>query len=167
MHGNTYILQVADLLAFVASPNSLHEADDTESFIDSFGSQCLSVFRTLGLPSTSVLIRVCNISHTSSVCLSVLPLLSFQSLEQILWFSLQDLPEDLKRRHEVKKVCMSVLAPEFPEDCKFYPADKKDELHKVWNPEIKIITNWSHLWFPEFYEFEFFLCYSLCGFSKS
>ncbi|XP_047982735.1 pre-rRNA-processing protein TSR1 homolog [Salvia hispanica] len=90
--------KVADLLAFVASQNSLHEADDTVSFIDSFGSQCLSVFRTLGLPSTTVLIR--------------------------------DLPEDLKRRHELKKMCMSVLAPEFPEDCKFYPADKKDELHK-------------------------------------
>ncbi|KAL6544146.1 hypothetical protein OROGR_010643 [Orobanche gracilis] len=49
--------KVADLLAFVASPNSLHEADGTDSFIDSFGSQCLSVFRTLGLPSTVVLIR--------------------------------------------------------------------------------------------------------------
>lgn len=24
-----------------------------------------------------------------------------------------------------------MLASEFPEDCKFYPADKKDELHKV------------------------------------
>ncbi|KAL6580804.1 hypothetical protein OROMI_006727 [Orobanche minor] len=49
--------KVADLLAFVASPNSLREADDTYSFIDSFGSQCLSVFKTLGLPSTVVLIR--------------------------------------------------------------------------------------------------------------
>lgn len=90
--------KVADLLAFVASPNSLHEANDTDSFIDSFGAQCLSVFRTLGLPSTAVLIR--------------------------------DLPDDLKRRHELKKMCMSMLASEFPEDCKFYPADKKDELHK-------------------------------------
>lgn len=90
--------KVADLLAFVASPNSLHAANDTDSLIDSFGSQCLSVFRTLGLPSTTVLIR--------------------------------DLPEDEKRRHELKKMCMSVLASEFPEDCKFYPADKKDELHK-------------------------------------
>ncbi|KAL6578757.1 hypothetical protein OROMI_008973 [Orobanche minor] len=90
--------KVADLLAFVASPNSLHEADGTDSFIDSFGSQCLSVFRTLGLPSTVVLIR--------------------------------DLPVDMKRKHELKKMCMSMLAHEFPEDCKFYPADKKDELHK-------------------------------------
>ncbi|KAL6557908.1 hypothetical protein OROMI_018258 [Orobanche minor] len=53
--------KVADLLAFVASPNSLREADDIYSFIDSFGSQCLSVFKTLGLPSTVVLIRVCYI----------------------------------------------------------------------------------------------------------
>ncbi|KAH6821037.1 pre-rRNA-processing TSR1-like protein [Perilla frutescens var. hirtella] len=90
--------KVADLLAFVASPNSSQEADDTDSFIDSFGSQCLSVFRTLGLPSTAVLIR--------------------------------DLPVDLKRKHELKKTCMSVLASEFPEDCKFFPADEKDELHK-------------------------------------
>jgi pre-rRNA-processing protein TSR1 len=26
---------------------------------------------------------------------------------------------------------ISNLAGEFPEDCKFYPADTKDELHKV------------------------------------
>ncbi|KAK6131379.1 hypothetical protein DH2020_034864 [Rehmannia glutinosa] len=90
---------VADLLAFVASPNSLYGADDADTYIDSFGSQCLSLFRTLGLPSTVVLIR--------------------------------DLPDDLKRKHELKKMCASMLASEFPEDCKFYPADKKDELHKV------------------------------------
>ncbi|KAL3845392.1 hypothetical protein ACJIZ3_002795 [Penstemon smallii] len=90
--------KVADLIAFVASPNSLCEANDTADFIDSFGSQCLSVFRILGLPSTVVLIR--------------------------------DLPDDLKRKHELKKMCTYVLASEFPEDCKFYPADKKDELHK-------------------------------------
>ncbi|KAL3641088.1 hypothetical protein CASFOL_016056 [Castilleja foliolosa] len=90
--------KVADLLAFVASPNSLSEADNTDNFIDSFGSQCLSVFRTLGLPSTVVLLR--------------------------------DLPDDLKRKHELKKICTSTLASQFPEDCKFYPADKKDELHK-------------------------------------
>ena len=28
-------------------------------------------------------------------------------------------------------MCMSSLASEFPEDCKFYPADTKDDLHKV------------------------------------
>ncbi|GER26149.1 pre-rRNA-processing protein TSR1 homolog [Striga asiatica] len=89
--------KVADLLAFVASPCS-HETDDTDGFIDSFGSQCLSVFRTLGLPSTVVLLR--------------------------------DLPDDLKGKNELKKMCASMLAPEFPEDCKFFPADKKDELHK-------------------------------------
>ncbi|KAG8378073.1 hypothetical protein BUALT_Bualt08G0100100 [Buddleja alternifolia] len=90
--------KVADLIAFVASPNSVYEADDSDHFIDSFGSQCLSVFRTLGLPSTVVLLR--------------------------------DLPDDLKRKNELKKMYASMLAPEFPEDCKFYPADKKDELHK-------------------------------------
>ncbi|PIN25823.1 hypothetical protein CDL12_01432 [Handroanthus impetiginosus] len=50
--------KVADLLAFVASPTSSHEADDADCFIDPFGSQCLSVFRALGLPSTVVLIRI-------------------------------------------------------------------------------------------------------------
>lgn len=31
----------------------------------------------------------------------------------------------------MKKVCISSLTPEFPEDCKFFPADTKEELHKV------------------------------------
>lgn len=45
--------------------------------------------------------------------------------------SVQDLPSDMKKRHEFKKTCISSLTPEFPEDCKFYLADTKDELHKV------------------------------------
>ncbi|XP_048637038.1 pre-rRNA-processing protein TSR1 homolog isoform X1 [Brassica napus] len=44
--------KVADLIAFVASAN-----EDISSLIDSFGSQCLSVLRSIGLPSTAVLIR--------------------------------------------------------------------------------------------------------------
>ncbi|KAJ0250307.1 hypothetical protein HA466_0136600 [Hirschfeldia incana] len=43
---------VADLIAFVSSAK-----ENTSSFIDSFGSQCLSVLRTIGLPSTAVFIR--------------------------------------------------------------------------------------------------------------
>ncbi|KAM1398258.1 hypothetical protein ACFX2I_015726 [Malus domestica] len=89
--------KVADLIAFVASASSSHEGS-TSDYIDSFGSQCLSVFRSLGLPSTVVLIR--------------------------------DLPADVKRRHDSKKICTSSLASEFPEDCKYYPADTKDDLHK-------------------------------------
>ncbi|KAG2328380.1 hypothetical protein Bca52824_011108 [Brassica carinata] len=84
---------VADLMAFVASAN-----EDISCFIDSFGSQCLSVLRSIGLPSTAVLIR--------------------------------DLPSELKNKNELKKMCASQLASEFPEDCKFYPADTRDELHK-------------------------------------
>lgn len=38
---------------------------------------------------------------------------------------------ELKKRNEMKKICMSSLASEFPEDTKFYPADAKEELHKV------------------------------------
>ncbi|PON90448.1 Ribosome biogenesis protein [Trema orientale] len=89
--------KVADLIAFVASASSSCEGN-TSDYIDSFGSQCLSVFRSLGLPSTAVLIR--------------------------------DLPSEMKRKHETKKICASSLYSEFPEDCKFYPADTKDELHK-------------------------------------
>lgn len=44
---------------------------------------------------------------------------------------MQDLPSDLKKKNEMKKMCASQLASEFPEDCKFYPADTRDELHKV------------------------------------
>ncbi|KAF7140307.1 hypothetical protein RHSIM_Rhsim06G0007600 [Rhododendron simsii] len=91
--------KVADLIAFVASASSSCEESNSSYYIDSFGKQCLSVFRVLGLPSTVVLIR--------------------------------DLPNDLKRRHDTKKTCTSSLVSEFPEDCKFYPADTKDELHKV------------------------------------
>ncbi|XP_058220567.1 uncharacterized protein LOC131330850 [Rhododendron vialii] len=90
--------KVADLIAFVASASSSCEESNSSYYIDSFGKQCLSVFRVLGLPSTVVLIR--------------------------------DLPSDLKRRHDTKKTCTSSLVSEFPEDCKFYPADTKDELHK-------------------------------------
>ncbi|KAJ7966958.1 pre-rRNA-processing protein TSR1-like [Quillaja saponaria] len=89
--------KVADLIAFVASASSCCE-ESNSNYIDSFGNQCLSVFRSLGLPSTAVFIR--------------------------------DLPADLKRRHEVKKMCTSSLSSEFPEDCKVYPVDTKDELQK-------------------------------------
>ncbi|KAF3446885.1 hypothetical protein FNV43_RR12065 [Rhamnella rubrinervis] len=89
--------KVADLIAFVASARSTCEGSMSD-YIDSFGSQCLSVFRSLGLPSTAVLIR--------------------------------DLPSDMKRRHDSKKMCTSSLISEFPEDCRFYPADTRDELHK-------------------------------------
>ncbi|XP_019086954.1 PREDICTED: pre-rRNA-processing protein TSR1 homolog [Camelina sativa] len=89
--------KVADLMAFVASASSPWE-ENKSNFIDSFGSQCLSVLRSIGLPSTTVLIR--------------------------------DLPSDLKKKNEMKKMCASQIASEFPEDCKFYPADTRDELHK-------------------------------------
>uniref|UniRef100_A0A803NAX6 Bms1-type G domain-containing protein n=1 Tax=Chenopodium quinoa TaxID=63459 RepID=A0A803NAX6_CHEQI len=89
--------KVADLVAFVTSASSPCEGGSSD-YIDSFGVQCLSVFKAIGLPSTVVLIR--------------------------------DLPSDLKGRNESKKLCNSSLASEFPEQCKFYPADTKDDLHK-------------------------------------
>lgn len=92
------LAKVADLIVFVASASILSEIDASNDYIDSFGMQCLSVFRALGLPSTAVLIR--------------------------------DLPHEQKKRQEMKKICTCSLDSEFPEDCKFYPADTEDELHK-------------------------------------
>ncbi|TVU30228.1 hypothetical protein EJB05_21838 [Eragrostis curvula] len=91
------LAKVADLLAFVLSANSLY-SNDSSSPIDDFGSQCLSVFRAMGLPSTAVFIR--------------------------------DLPQDSKSRQELKKAATSFLSAELPEDCKYYMADTKDDLHK-------------------------------------
>ncbi|KAG6592850.1 Pre-rRNA-processing protein TSR1-like protein, partial [Cucurbita argyrosperma subsp. sororia] len=89
--------KVADLIAFVTSASYYIEGS-TSLYIDSFGSECLSLLRSLGLPSTAVFIR--------------------------------DLPTDIKKRNDYKKMCISSITSEFPEDCKFYPADTKDELHK-------------------------------------
>lgn len=52
------------MIVFVASASILSEIDASNDYIDSFGMQCLSVFRALGLPSTAVLIRV---SYRSTV----------------------------------------------------------------------------------------------------
>ncbi|KAG6490404.1 hypothetical protein ZIOFF_051700 [Zingiber officinale] len=49
--------KVADLIAFVVSANSLVDEYETSTLVDVFGQQCLSVFRSIGLPSTAVLIR--------------------------------------------------------------------------------------------------------------
>uniref|UniRef100_A0A7N0V6G7 Bms1-type G domain-containing protein n=1 Tax=Kalanchoe fedtschenkoi TaxID=63787 RepID=A0A7N0V6G7_KALFE len=88
--------KVADLMCFVASASS--GCDNTTPLVDSFGAQCLSVFRSLGLPTTAVLIR--------------------------------DLPSEPRKRNEAKKACISSLTSEFPEDCKYFPADTKEALHK-------------------------------------
>ncbi|XP_065637324.1 uncharacterized protein LOC136070805 [Quercus suber] len=108
------MVKVADLIAFVASASSSCE-ESPSCYIDSFGSQCLSVFRSIGLPSTFVLIR--------------------------------DLPTELKKRQDSKNICMSKLASEFPEDCKFYPADTKDDLHKfIWHSKEQrlIVPHWRN-----------------------
>ncbi|KAM0012992.1 putative ribosome biogenesis protein Bms1/Tsr1 [Helianthus debilis subsp. tardiflorus] len=90
--------KIADLIVFVASANCSSDRGSSNYYVDEFGFQCLSVFRSLGLPSSAVFLR--------------------------------DLPSDQKRRNELKKTCISSLSSEFPEDCKFYPADSKDDLHK-------------------------------------
>lgn len=92
------LCKVADLVAFVVSSNSFVDGCEAGNPIDPFGTQCLSVFRAIGLPSTAVFI--------------------------------QDLPNDVKRKQDLKKMIISCLASEFPEECKFYPADTKEEMHK-------------------------------------
>ncbi|KAJ3693976.1 hypothetical protein LUZ60_009456 [Juncus effusus] len=89
--------KVADLIAFVVSANSLY-VNNSEGLIDPFGAQCLSLLRSVGLPSTSVLIR--------------------------------DLPQDMKSKNEAKKISILSLSPEMPEDCKYFTADTKEDLHK-------------------------------------
>ena len=44
-------------MAFVVSATSVCKDSDSD-YIDSFGNQCLSVFRSIGLPSTVVFVRV-------------------------------------------------------------------------------------------------------------
>lgn len=43
---------------------------------------------------------------------------------------IRDLPADIRKKQELKKMSISCLSSELPEDCKFYLADTKEELHK-------------------------------------
>lgn len=68
----------------------------------------------------------------------------------------QDLPTDVKKRNDFKKMCISSIASECPEDCKFHPADTKDELHKVDKHRFFVfwlliyILFWSYIHFSWF-----------------
>lgn len=69
------------------------------------------------------------IDSFGSYCLSVFRALGLPSTAVLI----RDLPIEFKKKHDLKKSCTSSLASEFPEDCKFYPADTKDDLHKfIW-----------------------------------
>lgn len=68
----------------------------------------------------------CQIDAFGSHCLSVFRALGLPSTAVLI----RDLPSEIKKKNDSKKACASSLASEFPEDCKFYPADTKDELHK-------------------------------------
>ncbi|KAG2240822.1 hypothetical protein Bca52824_097069, partial [Brassica carinata] len=106
---------VADLITFVAS------AKNVSNFIDSFRSRCLSVLRFIGLPSTTVLIRVS----------SLLPFGLYKG--------------ELKKKNDLKKMCASQLASEFPEGCEFDPADTRDELRKfmrLFKEQRLIVPHW-------------------------
>ncbi|KAG9458660.1 hypothetical protein H6P81_003168 [Aristolochia fimbriata] len=66
------------------------------------------------------------IDEFGSRCLSVFRAPGFPSTAVLM----RDLPADTKKRHDLKKSCTLSLASHFPEDCKFYPVDTKNELHK-------------------------------------
>ncbi|XP_068639878.1 uncharacterized protein [Aristolochia californica] len=69
------------------------------------------------------------IDEFGNQCLSVFRALGLPSTAVLI----RDLPVDMKKRHDLKKSCTSSLTSQFPEDCKFYPVDTKDELHKfIW-----------------------------------
>jgi pre-rRNA-processing protein TSR1 len=133
------MLKVADLLVFVASARSSLCQQTHSHYIDSFGAQCLSVFRSLGLPTTLLFLRISYhlssffnlllLSHT--IHKPTIILSTNFVLNHFFVLCFQDLPTDLRQRNELKKICSSSLASEFPEDCKCYPADTKDDLHKV------------------------------------
>ncbi|CAH9128835.1 unnamed protein product [Cuscuta epithymum] len=61
-----------------------------------------------------------------SHCLSIFRALGLPSTAVLI----RDLPIELKRKQDLKKACISSLSSEFPESCKFYPADTRDDLHK-------------------------------------
>lgn len=42
-----------------------------------------------------------------------------------------DLPVDQKKKQDARKACISSLSTEFPEDCKIFPADAKDDCQKL------------------------------------
>ncbi|KAG6511402.1 hypothetical protein ZIOFF_029470 [Zingiber officinale] len=60
-------------------------------------------------------------------CLSVFRAIGLPSTAVLI----RDLPSDIKRKQDFKKLCISHLSSELPEDCKFYLADTRDDLHKV------------------------------------
>ncbi|KAF5739478.1 hypothetical protein HS088_TW12G00684 [Tripterygium wilfordii] len=66
------------------------------------------------------------IDSFGSHCLSLFKEMGLPSTVVLI----RDLPAEQKIRNDVKKMCISSIASKFPEDCKFYPADTKDELHK-------------------------------------
>jgi pre-rRNA-processing protein TSR1 len=41
------------------------------------------------------------------------------------------MPVDQKKKQDARKACISSLSAEFPEDCKIFPADAKDDCQKV------------------------------------
>ncbi|KAJ3697066.1 hypothetical protein LUZ61_000771 [Rhynchospora tenuis] len=66
------------------------------------------------------------IDPTGAQCLSILRAIGLSSTCVLI----RDLPQDLKSKSEAKKVSISSLSSEMPEDCKYYAADTKEELHK-------------------------------------
>ncbi|KAK3154012.1 hypothetical protein QOZ80_2BG0184710 [Eleusine coracana subsp. coracana] len=66
------------------------------------------------------------IDEFGSKCLSVFRAMGLPSTAVFV----RDLPPDSKNRQDLKKAATSFLSSELPEDCKYYLADTKDDLHK-------------------------------------
>lgn len=80
----------------------------------------------------------------------------FACIGKVNFLCWQDLPTDIKKRNDFKKMCISSIASEFPEDCKFHPADTKDELHKV--DKHRFVVLWLLIYiFPPYIHFSWFI----------
>ncbi|XP_078448299.1 pre-rRNA-processing TSR1-like protein [Wolffia australiana] len=66
------------------------------------------------------------IDSFGSQSLSVLRALGLPSTAVMI----RDLPDDTKKKQELKKLCSSFLSPELPEDCKIFAGNTQDELRK-------------------------------------
>jgi len=60
-------------------------------------------------------------------CLSMLRALGLPSTVGLVI----DMPVDQKKKQDARKACISSLSAEFPEDCKIFPADAKDDCQKL------------------------------------
>ncbi|XP_031497725.1 uncharacterized protein LOC116262459 [Nymphaea colorata] len=84
------------------------------------------------------------IDSFSNQCLSMFRALGLPSTVVLI----TDLPADLKKRQEARKICTASLSSEFPEGCKFFAAETKEELHKflwLFKEHRQTVPHWRSL----------------------